>query len=111
MKWTKRELALLHLKYDHSSWSELLTLLPNRSKNSIKKKARNEGLYRGKFDTRKGVYFKFAMCRIHGRVDRSKIIWKNKNKSIGYCPICRSRLRLLPKATKLRRKYRRTKDA
>lgn len=109
MRWSKRELAMLHLKYENSSWSELLSLLPDRSKNAIKKKAQEENLYRKKFDTRNGVYFRFAMCRIHGRIDRSKIVWKNSKKYIGYCPICNSRLRLLPKASKLRRKYRKNK--
>ena len=109
MKWSKREIALLHLKYPTSSWSELETLL-NRDKRSIKLKARKEGLSREKFDTSRGLYFKFAMCPLHGRVDRTKIVWKDENHYIGHCSYCNSRLRLLPKASKLREKYRGTKD-
>ena len=106
MKWSEREIALLHLKYPNSTWTELLSLFSNRDKNSIKLKARKEGLAREKFDTSKGVYFKFAMCPIHGRVDRTKIVWKDENHYIGHCSYCNSRLRLLPKSSKLREKYR-----
>ena len=106
MKWSEREIALLHLKYPTSSWSELEALFKNRDRRSIKLKARKEGLSREKFDTSRGLYFKFAMCSIHGRVDRSKIVWKDSKCYIGYCPYCNSRLRLLPKSTKLRKKYR-----
>jgi len=109
MKWSKRELALLHLKYENSSWIELLSLFSNRTKSAIKRKAISEELNRDKFNTREGVYFKFAMCKIHGRVNRSKIVWNDKL-NIGYCPYCNSRLRLLPKSSKLRKKYREKKN-
>jgi len=106
MKWSEKEIALLHLKYSNSTWSELLSLFSNRDRRSIKLKANKEGLKRDKFDTSKGLYFKFAMCKIHGRVDRAKIIWKDGKHYIGYCAYCNSRLRLLPKSSKLREKYR-----
>jgi len=106
MKWSEKEIALLYLKYSISSWTELLSSFPNRDKRSIKLKANKEGLKRDRFDTSKGLYFKFVMCKIHGRVDRVKIVWKDSKHYIGYCPYCNSRLRLLPKSTGLRRKYR-----
>lgn len=110
MKWSPKEVALLHLKYPSSTWTELLSIFPNRGRRSIKLKANKEGLKRDKFSIKKGLYFKFAMCPIHGRIDRTKIVWKNRKHYIGYCPYCNSRLKLLPTSSKLREKYRGTKN-
>ena len=106
--WSKEEEALLFLRYENASWTELKNLLPKRSIRSIKAKARSLKLSREKFSTKGGTYFVYGVCSRHGRILKGNIKWKGKNKDIAYCPRlnCNKKLKVLPKASKLREKYR-----
>jgi len=107
-RWSNEEMALLFLKYEHVSWTELKGLFPSRSKKSINKKARELRLVRTKFSTLKGVFYVYALCPTHGRIFREEIKWRGKKENIPYCPRpgCNKRLREKPKTSRLRRKYR-----
>jgi len=107
-RWSKREVAILKLKYSETSWTELLQALPGRSKKSIEQKAAELGLTRPMFSTKKGAYFVYARCPVHGRIPRSDVIWEGKHLNIPKCPraFCGRSLKVLPKSTKLREKYR-----
>jgi len=109
MKWSIRELQLLKLNYENKTWKQLKKLFPNRSKRSIDAKAREIGLNRGKYTVKGGQYFNYCYCIVHGKIYKEEVKLKN-NKP--YCPRagCNRLLRMLPKKSKLREKYRRTKD-
>jgi len=106
MKWTEKELNLLKSAYSNLTWKQLKKLFPNRTKRSIDAKAREIGLSRGKYTVKGGQYFNYAYCVVHGKIFREEIRIKN-NKP--YCPRngCNRLLRMLPKKSKLREKYRR----
>lgn len=106
MKWTKHEVAILQAYYENVSWIKLLKLLPGRNKCSIKTKARQLSLNRGKFTIKGGEYHTYFRCEIHGKIYKEEVIkWKGIK---AYCPRlgCNKELRRLPKRSKLRRKYR-----
>jgi len=95
-------------KYGNCTWTELLQALPGRSKRSIESKADKLGLTRPGFSTKKGIYFLYGICPRHGRIPRDQIKWVGKRLNIPKCPrmYCGRRLRVLPKSSKLREKYR-----
>ena len=114
-KWSARETAILIKRYNIASWTELRSLLPGRNKRSIEHKADREGLTRPEYSTKKGLYFNFARCSVHGMIRKDNIIWGGKHLNIPYCSIivdrarsiqCKRRLTLLPRKSKLREKYR-----
>jgi len=113
VRWSKREDAILIKKYGKVSWTELLQLLRGRTKKSILQRAERIGLDRSKFSTKKGVYFVYAKCERHGRILRQDIVWEVKETKRGKTkiprcpwPYCGKRLRVRPKSSKLREKYR-----
>lgn len=107
MRWTKQEIARLKLKYSTTiSWVQLKNLFPGRSKNAIKKKAKELELSREGLDKRKGFYFIFARCPIHGRILKKDVIMRGKGLNTPKCSKCNSRVKVLPRSSKLRRKYR-----
>lgn len=98
------------LKYSYASWTELRQSLPDRSKDSIELKAFKLGLTRAMYATTEGLYTNYGVCSVHGRILKSEIIWERKgNLNIPRCSKyrCRRRLRLLPRSSKLRERYRR----
>ena len=106
-RWTEKEIVLLKLHYENEvSWTRLKNLFPGRSMNSIKIKAKELKLNRSKFNGRKGFYYIFANCPICGRILKNKVKWEGKGLSIPKCSICGSRVKILPKSSELRRKYR-----
>lgn len=108
MKWSIKEIQLLRLNYENKTWKEVKKLFPNRSKGSIDAKAREIGLNRARYTIKGGQYFTYAYCIIHGKIYKEEIKWKRGK---AYCPRngCNRMLRMLPKKSKLREKYRRNK--
>jgi len=104
MKWLNEEVAILKLKYQVASWSEVKQLLPRRSKRGILLKAKQLGLSRARFSTKGGVYVAYAYCVRHGRVLKEELIYSGKNLNIPRCPRpnCGRQVRLNPRS--IRRK-------
>ena len=108
-KWTEEEENILRKKYSNTSWKDILKLLPNRSKNGITQKAYKMGLNREVFSTKEGTYFVYATCDRHGRILHTEVLWsKRGNRLVPICPrpFCNRELRILPKHSKWRAKYR-----
>jgi len=109
MKWTIKEIALLKSVYSNSTWKQVKKLFPNRTKRSIDAKAREIGLSRAKYTIKGGLYYVYAYCIIHGKIYKEEIAYK---KGKACCPRdgCNRLLRMLPKKSKLREKYRRKEN-
>jgi len=107
-RWSKQDIALLRLRYNSVSWTELMQLFPDRTKKAIEQKAVKLGLVRNHFSIRKGVFYLYATCSRHGRIHIDQIRWLGKNLNTAYCPYryCNRKLRVLPRTGRLREKYR-----
>lgn len=107
MKWTEKEVRLLKLHYETNiSWTRLKGYFPNRNINSIKRKAKREGLNREHLAIGKYLY---AYCIVHGRIMVNEVKWKEsktKKNIRGRCPYCNRQLRnLTSNKLSLKEKY------
>jgi len=98
MQWTEREVQLLRQYYETNiSWSRLKSYFPNRTIDSIKRKAKREGLSREHLSTSN---YQYMYCIIHGRIliEDVKVVESKTKKNIRVrCPIrgCNKQLRNL----------------